>query len=622
VLLATLNRSTLRQNKEAVRDRRSALFYLSSGLPTFMKPKIIVCALGRTGYKIFTLLRQQGADVVGISDRPMPGERNDDIIIGDLRTAATLIAAGLREAKTLVLASNDDSLNLAILTQARTINPEIRIINRLFNHMLGERLDRMLPDHVSMSVSALAAPIFAFAALGNQAIGHLQLFNQTWPIYEEIITVDHPWLGRRLSELWDNRSRMLIYYLPATGEFDLISAIVENKQLQVGDALIVGAQPRIRNFRRSRLRKWFKTIANLRSFHHYGRPVAIVSLALLSTILLATITYVCVNFNTSVVDALYFSVGMITGAGGQEQVAEHAPDTIKVFTAMMMIVGAGIIGICYALINDFVLGSRLREFWDAARVPSRGHYVVCGVGEVGMRTLQHLVAHGYEVVAIDCDANNRFLHTVRSLGVPVIIEDARLANSLKAANLNTAEALLALTIDDMINVEIALCARALNPQLPVVVRNQDPQFSLSVQQVFGFEMVLCPNELATPAFAAAALGGRILGNGLTDDLLWVALATTINESHPFCHKTVTEAARSADFVPLYIESAGERIRGWELLQRSLLPGEVLYLTIPATELERLWRGPEGVIYASDSPSLAADVPQNRRTLLRSRSPRS
>lgn len=42
---------------------------------------------------------------------------------------------------------------------------------------------------------------------------------------------------------------------------------------------------------------------------------------------------------------------MITGAGGKE-VAEHAPDSIKLFTAVMMLVGAAVIGICYALLNS------------------------------------------------------------------------------------------------------------------------------------------------------------------------------------------------------------------------------------------------------------------------------
>ena len=83
-----------------------------------MKPRIIVCGLGRTGYKILGLLRQQGAAVVGINDHSLPDQSND-IVIGDLRAASTLLRAGIEEAQTLVLSNHDDALNLAILTQAR-----------------------------------------------------------------------------------------------------------------------------------------------------------------------------------------------------------------------------------------------------------------------------------------------------------------------------------------------------------------------------------------------------------------------------------------------------------------------------------------------------------------------
>jgi Trk K+ transport system NAD-binding subunit len=121
-----------------------------------MKPRIIVCGLGRTGYKIFCLLRQQGAIVVGISDRPIRGE-SSDVVVGNLRTASTLLAAGIQSAHTIVLAAKDDSLNLAVLMQARILNPKIRIINRLFNTSLGDRLDKTLTDHSTMSVSSLAA---------------------------------------------------------------------------------------------------------------------------------------------------------------------------------------------------------------------------------------------------------------------------------------------------------------------------------------------------------------------------------------------------------------------------------------------------------------------------------
>lgn len=130
-----------------------------------MKPKIIVCGLGRTGYKIYSLLRQQGAEVVGISDRSITTRPNETIVVGDPRAATTLIQAGIKQAQTLVLANNDDALNLAILTQARAIAPRIRIINRLFNQTLGERLDITLSNHFSMSVAALAAPILPLPLL-------------------------------------------------------------------------------------------------------------------------------------------------------------------------------------------------------------------------------------------------------------------------------------------------------------------------------------------------------------------------------------------------------------------------------------------------------------------------
>ena len=128
--------------------------------------------------------------------------------------------------------------------------------------------------------------------------------------------------------------------------------------------------------------------------------------------------------------------------------------------------------------------------------------------------------------------------TKHHLGIPVVYGDASLTATLKAAHINQALALIAVTSKDTTNLEIALNAKGLSLKIPAIVRYEDPHLAKMAQQVFEFESVLSPSELAAPAFAAAALGEKILGNGMTGDSLWVALATLITPAHPFCNRSV------------------------------------------------------------------------------------
>lgn len=554
-----------------------------------VKPRIIVCGLGRTGYRVFSLLQQQGAEVVGISRHPIDGE--DAVVIGDLRSPETLVDAGIYRASALLLLNSDDALNLAILTQARILNPHICIINRLFNIRLGDRLDQTLAYHVSMSVSALAGPIFAFAALGNSAIGQIQLMGATWPMSEEYIDEAHPWWHASLRQLWDERDRMLIYYLPGQSRGDLVTAVLENRRLERGDRLIIATRPHQAKVRRRSWHRHYQSFAaGLTQFRRQSQAALLITLTLFLLIAAATLLYLNVNFSVTLPDALYFTVGMLTGAGGHEEVAEDSPVVIKFFTAAMMLVGAGVIGVFYALLNDLVLGTHFRSVWNAVQLPRQNHYIVCGLGGVGFQIAQHLKSSGYEVVVIEKDSQGRFINSIRALKVPVITGDASLPDTLNVANIATASALLAVTSYDTVNLEIALTAKSLAPKLATVVRNHNPDFARQIQQVFEFDQVMSPTELAAPSFAAAALGGRVLGNGMTDHNLWVALGTLITSGHPFCSRRVADIAQEADLVPLYIETHDDTLHGFQLLEHILSPQEVLYLTIPANKLEELWRG--------------------------------
>jgi hypothetical protein len=110
-----------------------------------------------------------------------------------------------------------------------------------------------------------------------------------------------------------------------------------------------------------------------------------------------------------------------------------------------------------------------------------------------------------------------------------------------------------------------------------------------MQQVFEFESVLSPAELAAPVFAAAALGGKVFGSGTIGDRLWIAVSLLVTPAHPFCGRWIEEVAIAADLVPLYLETQTQTIHGEQLLKTQLQPQDVLHLTIAATDLERLWR---------------------------------
>jgi len=553
-----------------------------------MKPQIIVCGLDRTGYEILRLLRQQDVLVIGVNDRAISGD-SSGIIIGDLQAATTLVRAGIHEAQTLILAGSDESVNLTILMQARVLNPHIRIVNRLFNTSLGNRLDQTLDGHVTLSVAALAAPVFAFTAMGKKAIGQLQLFRQTWPVHEEHIDDRHPWLGRKLSELWEDRHCMMIYYLAAHEPIDLVSAVLNNRQIELDDRILIATQPSVRNSPKSLSQRLIRFTSGLKHLQRQARSMLVAILILLLTISIASTVYVCFTANVSPIDAIYFSVGMVTGAGGNDRVAEQATDNVKIFTAATMLIGTAVIGIMYALINDFVLGTHFKQFWKSVPIPERGHYIVCGLGSVGVQIARQLTSYGHEVVVIERDRNNRFLNTIRSLKIAIILEDASLPSTIKLANLDQAKAVLAVTSNDTANLEIALNAKGFAPKVPAIVRYEDPHFAQMAQQVFQFEFVLSPPDIVAPAFAAVALGGRILGNGIVGDDLWVSLATLITPNHPFVGKSVKDAARSVGFVPLYMETSSQTIHGWDLLEGYLSAGDVLYLTIRASQLEQLWQ---------------------------------
>lgn len=154
-------------------------------------------------------------------------------------------------------------------------------------------------------------------------------------------------------------------------------------------------------------------------------------------------------------------------------------------------------------------GSR-REAWQVALASTyRHHIIVCGLGHVGMRVVHQLVAAGAEVVVIERDWASEFVQRVLALKVPVVVGDAREPATLRQAGLRRAAAVIAAINDDLLNVEIALTARAGHPGVRVVVRVFNEELDRNLERHLGANAAFSTSALAAPTLAAATISSQI-----------------------------------------------------------------------------------------------------------------
>src|SRR5213075_2010986 len=110
----------------------------------------------------------------------------------------------------------------------------------------------------------------------------------------------------------------------------------------------------------------------------------------------------------------------------------------------------------------------------------RDHVVLCGMGRLGFRVLEALLASEVPVVALERQGAGRFVNKAKDLGVPVLIRDMKEDQALIDAGIEYARAIIIATNDAMANLEVALDARRMNPSIRVVMRMFDDQIALKV----------------------------------------------------------------------------------------------------------------------------------------------
>jgi voltage-gated potassium channel len=183
---------------------------------------------------------------------------------------------------------------------------------------------------------------------------------------------------------------------------------------------------------------------------------------------------------------------------------------LQLFHFFMPVIGIVILAQGLADFGGLLFNRRARtKEWEMAVASTMNkHIVLIGLGHLGYRVAQRLYEMGESVVVIEIQLGTHTTNAAREMGIPVIQADARHPGGLEAANIKDAKTIILASQDDAMNLQIALKARSLNPQIQVVIRIFDEDFAQALQVQFGFT-ALSATEMAAPVFAAAAAGADV-----------------------------------------------------------------------------------------------------------------
>jgi voltage-gated potassium channel len=216
------------------------------------------------------------------------------------------------------------------------------------------------------------------------------------------------------------------------------------------------------------------------------------------------------------------------------------------------LIGFGLIGEGIVRLALLMLSRRRGEKeWMTVKASTyRDHVVLCGLGHLGFRVLDQLLSQGRQVVCIEKDPNSRFLTEAKATGAPVLVRDMKEDAALEEAGVRHAQAILICTNDDLANLEVALDARRMNPQIRIVMRQFDQQIASKFREAFAIDHAFSSSALSAVAVASMALPCKVVSAFDLGGVPFVTARVGIARRSSFASRTVAqiEAAHSAQIL--------------------------------------------------------------------------
>ncbi|MFI6771320.1 NAD-binding protein [Streptomyces sp. NPDC050355] len=480
-------------------------------------------------------------------EEPGDGEPAPEATLRVLESAqpddAALTAARIVEAEALALVYDDDELNIHAALRARRLNPRLRLVIRLYNRKLGQHLAELLDQAAAVAAQAAGdaagggdagvdasttvlsdADTVAPALVATAVAGTSKVIEADGLLLRAVERAPVP--PGRLGDpglctlallsasagdpaaVADGSAGVPGAAAGDEGPVLLPDEAVAEAASGCGTVVLETVSYTGRPVRRHWLRGRGAPVASLFSRRLRWSLAGIVG----AVVALAVASWLTVGENP--VHAAYLTLLDLFAINDP---AVDAPLPRKILQLLSGLTGLLLLPVLVAAAFE---GLGTFRSASALRRPPRGlsgHVVLLGLGKVGTRVLARLHEMGIPVVCIEGDPEARGIALARRLRVPTVLGDVTQEGVLEAAMIDRAATLLALTSEDTTNLEAALYARSVTPQLRVTLRLFDDRFATAVYRTLraahprALTRSRSTSFLAAPAFAGAMMGRQILG---------------------------------------------------------------------------------------------------------------
>ncbi len=207
---------------------------------------VILVGLGNVGIRVLQQLMRLDELVVVLekdansTNLSYANKHGVPVRIGHGREEGIFEDLNASKAKSIILCTDDDLANMEMALDAQKANSNIRVVMRLFDHELAEKVRDAFDVHLALSTSDHAAPVFATASTDRAIQNAFYAGERLLVVAEFAIDAPSPLNGRSIRDVATEHPVFFLTHRRA-GKEELYPDA--STQLQVGDQVVIQCEP-------------------------------------------------------------------------------------------------------------------------------------------------------------------------------------------------------------------------------------------------------------------------------------------------------------------------------------------------------------------------------------------